>query len=461
MNSVRRGLTLVLSTPWLTVGLLALYLAVVTWWPGWWNGVLIPAAIVQSAIFGGIGGGLVAALFGAVFQLYGLILLEHDWPGPAALLTLGWALVAQLLLAVAVGIFRGREAALRGLNAELTLAQDRLAALYRVAISMSSTLDIRELLDIILRDAVGLLGYPDCQLLLADEESGDLIVEAVHGSPLPLGLRLPKGEGITGWVMETGQPVAVGDVQADRRYVSGTQGARSEACVPLQWDGRILGVLNTESPEPDKYGEADLQLLATVAEQAAAYIANARLHQQTKRMAMTDPSTGLFNYRHFQDRLADLVHEYQASGGTFSLLMIDVDFFKNVNDSYGHPTGDAVLKQVARLLQENVRGGDVVFRYGGEEFAIILPNTDKATALRVAERIRERIGRTVFLSHTGRPLPGNLTASLGVGNYPEDALAQVDLLIRADGALYAAKSAGRNRVVQATPPPAEGTLPGA
>jgi len=459
LKAAGRDLNPLFTSPWLTVGLLVVYLLLVTWWPGWWSWPLVLAAIVQSAVGAGVTGGLIAALLGGVAQLYGVISIEQRWPASGSLALLAWALVAQVLLGIAVGFFRHREQTLRRVNAELTLAQDRLAALYRVAISMSSTLEIRELLEIILRDAVGFLGYPDCQILLTEPETGDLVLEASHGNPIAIGTRVPLGQGITGWVLTHGKPMAVGDVTVDPRYVPGLQGAHSEACVPLQWDGRILGVLNVESPEPHKYGEGDLQLLATVAEQAAAYIANARLHQQTKRMAMTDPSTGLFNYRYFQERLAAMVHEYQASGGTFSLLMLDVDFFKNVNDTYGHPTGDAVLKQVARLLQESVRGADVVFRYGGEEFALILPATDKATAQRVAERIRERIGRTVFLSLTGRPLSGNLTASIGVANYPEDAIAQVDLLIRADNALYAAKGTGRNRVVLAPPVAGESPLP--
>jgi diguanylate cyclase (GGDEF)-like protein len=173
--------------------------------------------------------------------------------------------------------------------------------------------------------------------------------------------------------------------------------------------------------------------------------ANARLAQ----LAVTDGLTGLFNHRHFHERLALEVERSQRSGLPLSLLMLDVDHFKQFNDAHGHPAGDEVLRQLARVLTEARRMNDVVARYGGEEFAVILVDTGKATAGKVAERVRERVAGHDF--GAAAPAAGRITASVGVATFPGDG-ADVEGLVRAaDAALYAAKRAGRDRVALAEP----------
>ncbi|MGE0867600.1 MAG: diguanylate cyclase [Kofleriaceae bacterium] len=172
--------------------------------------------------------------------------------------------------------------------------------------------------------------------------------------------------------------------------------------------------------------------------------ANARLAQ----LAVTDGLTGLYNHRHFHERLALEVERSQRSGLPLSLLMLDVDHFKRFNDSHGHPAGDEVLRQLARVLGDTRRANDVVARYGGEEFAVILVDTPKFTAAKVAERIRERVAAHDFTE--AAPKPGQLGVSVGVATYPEDGGDAEALVRAADTALYAAKRAGRDRVVLAT-----------
>jgi two-component system, cell cycle response regulator len=171
--------------------------------------------------------------------------------------------------------------------------------------------------------------------------------------------------------------------------------------------------------------------------------ANTRLAQ----LAVTDGLTGLFNHRHFHEKLALEVERCQRSGLPLSLLMIDVDHFKHYNDTFGHPAGDAVLREVARVLGESRRANDVVARYGGEEFAVILVDTAKFLATKVAERIREAASNHPHwdASHS------KLSLSIGVATCPDDTLEAESLVRLADQALYAAKKAGRNRVVLATP----------
>ena len=172
--------------------------------------------------------------------------------------------------------------------------------------------------------------------------------------------------------------------------------------------------------------------------------ANTRLAQ----LAVTDGLTGLYNHRHFHERLTLEVERSQRSGLPLSLLMLDVDHFKQFNDTFGHPAGDEVLRQLARVLADTRRANDVVARYGGEEFAVILVDTPKFTAAKVAERVRERINTHDFSE--AAPRAGKLSASIGVATFPDDGADAETLVRSADQALYAAKRAGRNRVVLAS-----------
>ncbi len=172
--------------------------------------------------------------------------------------------------------------------------------------------------------------------------------------------------------------------------------------------------------------------------------ANTRLAQ----LAVTDGLTNLYNHRHFHERLTLEVERSQRSGLPLSLLMLDVDHFKQFNDTFGHPSGDEVLRQLARVLSDTRRANDVVARYGGEEFAVILVDTPKFTAAKVAERVRERVHAHDFSD--AAPRAGKLSVSIGVATFPDDGSDAEALVRAADTALYAGKRAGRNRVVLAT-----------
>jgi len=171
---------------------------------------------------------------------------------------------------------------------------------------------------------------------------------------------------------------------------------------------------------------------------------NARLAQ----LAVTDGLTGLYNHRHFHERIALEVERSQRSGLPLSLLMLDIDHFKQFNDTFGHPAGDEVLRQLARVLTDTRRANDVVARYGGEEFAVILVDTAKFTGAKVAERVRERVFGHDFSDAAAKA--GKITVSVGVATFPDDGSDAEALVRAADTALYAAKRAGRNRVVLAT-----------
>lgn len=219
----------------------------------------------------------------------------------------------------------------------------------------------------------------------------------------------------------------------------------SVAIVPITRQGRVLGALVLEADEVN-YFSADLsEPLSVLLAAAAGSLELAWSYGEVDRRSRTDPLTGLYNRAHFDEQLEQKL-ELADRYGPVSLVMVDIDHFKRVNDSFGHEAGDAVLRQVAGLIQEAVRSTDVCVRYGGEEIALLLPQTGQAAALDMAERLRERIAATMAY-HKGAAIP--VTASFGVATYPETVKVRENLFPQADEALYRAKGDGRNCVKSA------------
>ena len=209
-------------------------------------------------------------------------------------------------------------------------------------------------------------------------------------------------------------------------------------------DPSVLGTLVLGSRRPEAFTADTVRQLEVLALQAAETIQRARLFEATERMATTDGLTGLLNHRTFQGRLDELLQAAQRYGRTLSVILCDIDHFKSVNDTYGHPVGDQVLRGVARVLAREARTTDIVARYGGEEFAVVMPETDTAGGLVIAERIRERIAQLVTETSLG---PLQVTMSLGVATFPNDGQKKGELVERADACLYHAKRHGRNQSV--------------
>jgi diguanylate cyclase (GGDEF)-like protein len=222
------------------------------------------------------------------------------------------------------------------------------------------------------------------------------------------------------------------------------KGLASLKILPLRAGESVLGTMVVGARKAGAYQDEAVRQLEVVAMQAGDSILRARLFEATERLATTDGLTGLVNHRTFQGRLDEHLAAAQRYGKKVSLLLTDIDHFKAVNDTYGHPVGDAVLKGVARILQKEARTTDVAARYGGEEFAVVMPETDLAGALRTAERIREKVGQAVFRTEQGEL---RLTISIGVATFPQDARTKAELIELADGGLYHAKRHGRNQSV--------------
>ncbi|HSN27514.1 MAG TPA: diguanylate cyclase [Kofleriaceae bacterium] len=220
--------------------------------------------------------------------------------------------------------------------------------------------------------------------------------------------------------------------------------AKSLLVLPLLSADEAIGTLTLVARAEKRFSSDVREMLAVIANQVAVSLQNGYLYKQMETMATTDGLTGLTNHRTFQARFEDLLQRAQRHGHKVALLLCDVDHFKRVNDTYGHPIGDEVLRRVAKVLQEVPRKIDIPCRYGGEEFAVLLDNVDVAQAKAVADRIRIEISKVVVDTEKG---PLSVTESVGVAAFPDDGRDRATLIERADLALYHAKHTGRNRVI--------------
>ncbi|MGB0561382.1 MAG: diguanylate cyclase, partial [Spirulinaceae cyanobacterium] len=225
-------------------------------------------------------------------------------------------------------------------------------------------------------------------------------------------------------------------------------------CLPLKAQGETLGMLHLQSPETQALGPAKQQLAQTVAEHLALALANLALRERLRQQSIRDPLTGLYNRRYMNEALQQALHRAQREEQTVGLMMLDVDHFKDFNDTYGHEVGDIVLQELGRFVQEQVRGSDVACRYGGEELLLILPGASLAATYDRAERLRQGI-QSFCLLQVGQELPP-ITVSVGVAAFPIHGETAEQLLQAADQALYTAKRQGRDRTV-ASPTPTHKT----
>jgi len=217
--------------------------------------------------------------------------------------------------------------------------------------------------------------------------------------------------------------------------------------LPLVCADEAIGTFTLASRRPHAFGKDAREMLGVIANQVAVSLENAKMYKQMETMATTDGLTGLVNHRTFQVRLTDLLGRSERHGLPLALILTDIDHFKKVNDSYGHPVGDEVLRRVAKVVQESVRKVDIAARYGGEEFAVVLDGADAAGAVQLAERIRADVAKQVMQSEKGT---FSVTISLGIATVPGDATEKHALVERADQALYHAKHNGRNRTITYT-----------
>jgi diguanylate cyclase (GGDEF)-like protein len=232
---------------------------------------------------------------------------------------------------------------------------------------------------------------------------------------------------------------------------------KSHLTLPLTVEGEILGCLSLNSDQPNAFDAQDLQFLSVIGYQMAATLKHFQRFSSIKNIAIYDTLTGLYNRRYFEERLGVDAQKSFYSGTPLSLVMVDIDHFKKINDTFGHTEGDQVLCKISSLLKTSVRKKDTVARYGGEEFILILPEAGLEESFVIAERIRRQVENTSF--EVGQTQV-NLTLSMGISNFPSHrAKSKEDLVKMADQALYDAKRGGRNKVCIFSGKSAQWTVP--
>jgi len=279
---------------------------------------------------------------------------------------------------------------------------------------------------------------------LSLREDGDLVLRAHDGSLtpcLPPAGRLPGDCEPWSEVLASGTTVIENDLSNSSHAFRLFAESASRMSIPLISFGQTLGVLTLHSSERNAFSDQDLQPLEAVADICASSIQNAHYVERIRKLSYLDGLTGIFNRRFFELRIMEEIERARRSESRMAILMVDIDQFKKLNDEFGHLLGDEVLRQVSSLFHQQLRKIDVVCRYGGEEFAILLTNTSARVALGVGEKLRRLVEGWQFPG-----VPRTVTISIGVAAFPEHGNTRDDLVHAADVALYAAKQAGRNRV---------------
>ncbi|UCF80885.1 MAG: sensor domain-containing diguanylate cyclase [Acidobacteriota bacterium] len=318
----------------------------------------------------------------------------------------------------------------------------------------NSSLEIDVVLEVVMNKIRSLIQAEGWSILLATEDK-QLVFKRVLGpkGDCLINEPLKPGQGIAGWVVERQEPALINDVVNDPRFEPSFDKktgfhTRSMLCAPLVSRGKTIGaveVLNKKAR--DGFTQNDLAMLCTLLEPASVAIENALLFEEVRRLTVTDDLTRLYNSRYFNDVLEREIGRSKRHNNAVSLVFLDLDNFKTVNDRFGHLAGSRTLCEVGRILQEAARVSDVVCRYGGDEFTMVLPQTDEEGGKSIAERARKLIEDATLLQ--SMDLAVRITASFGVASYPTHVSSRVELVQAADAAMYYVKLNGKNGVAVA------------
>lgn len=326
-----------------------------------------------------------------------------------------------------------------------------LKDLIEVAKAVVSTLDLDTVLQAILTSAMGFAQTPAGSVALYYDVKRELSLH-VHSGLTADFVKKERWEvtpgGLTEQVLRAGEIFFIEDTEQTPFFnnpVALNEGIRSLVCVPLVFQSRIMGILYLDDFVPRLFDRDKLNLLSILASFAAMAIHNATLHKRTKLMAITDSLTGLHNHRYFKQYFKQEMGRAKRYHKPFSIIMMDVDDFKSYNDCFGHATGDQLLATMGALILETIRGVDVAFRYGGEEFIVLLPETRLDKAILAAERLRDSVQKGTANRLAGSATRG-VTISIGVASYPENADKMDELFNIVDSLLYTAKRCGKNKV---------------
>src|SRR5215475_80808 len=320
-----------------------------------------------------------------------------------------------------------------------------------VAKALTSSLNLDSILQTIMEKVAEYFRPDTWSLLMVDEAHDELYFAIAVGDKAEAlkNVRLKVGEGIAGWVAKHGEARVVPDVRSDPYFASRVDDAtkwqtRSVICVPLRSKLRVLGVIQLVNVDMERFKAAELFFLQSLCDYAAIAIENAKWVEKIQELTITDDCTGLYNARHLYKTLETEVYRSARFGYEFSVLFIDLDHFKQVNDTHGHLIGSKLLAEIGYLVKAQLRLIDFASRYGGDEFVVLLPQTGKDQALVVAKRLRDGLRATTFCRDEGLHL--NVRASIGLATYPHDARSAHDVIRQADGMMYMVKNSTRDNI---------------
>lgn len=333
-----------------------------------------------------------------------------------------------------------------------------ISILYNIGQAMNFIDDLKRLIQIILAKAIQTIGAEKGSLMLYDSATEELVIKVVYGLPdkemedkINEGLiectKIKIEEGIAGEAFAHKKAIITNLGSDDPRFFqSEISNVRSLLCLPLIVKDEAIGVINiSNKKDKNLFNQDDLDFMGALANQAAIAISNAQLY----KLAITDSLTKLYIRRHFEYLLDNELRRSQRYKHSMTLLMMDIDNFKSINDTYGHQIGDEMLKHIAEVILNTVRKIDMPSRYGGEEFAVILPETHKENSKRIAERLRKKISNIIIRTKDKQEV--SPTVSIGIASYPLDTEERSDVIGFADKALYFAKHSGKNCVAEYTP----------
>ena len=345
-------------------------------------------------------------------------------------------------------------AELMTLNEQLRERITELELLNAINLSLSSTMDRDETLESIRRFFQTTFTLDQFSLMLRTGSKGELEVVSSFGTSFENGqwVEIENNKNIISSVLQTGEPVYIPNCKKEKKYnctelLKGTEGSLISLPLKLPPD-EIIGVLNLHRKQVNSFSFREITRLSHVTNHVALVIDKMLLFHHTKLLSITDPLTGIYNRRYFDERFSREMMRAVRYKRALSLLMIDIDRFKTYNDTLGHLMGDVALKRVAGLLEQKLRRADILARYGGEEFVVLLPEIRCENARIVAEKLRGAVEYEKFDGEEKLPSK-NVTISVGVASLPNNATSAYELIRLADEALYAAKEAGRNCIRQA------------
>ncbi len=346
------------------------------------------------------------------------------------------------------------------MNKNLKDQADRLTILYEIGKAITSTLDIDALVELIYKQLSRVISCDAyfVSLYIPEDHQLDLRILMDQGKRYP-SEKVDADEGLSSWLVKNRRPLLIKDLRKEMDtfpvkpiMVGQKRLSRSWLGVPMMIENNLIGLLAVASYTPDMFTETDQRLLEQIAQQAVLSIQNARNYQEVIRQAKLDSLTGVSNHNNFIECLYEEAEVALATLSPLSLIMLDIDHFKLYNDTYGHVIGDQVLRLTVQAIQSHIKNTDIVGRWGGEEFGIILPNATTTQANMVANRIRSTLSELPLFNVEGKTIP-KPTISQGIGTMPQHTSNIDELVIIADQALYRAKAKGRDQVAVGKPSP--------